>query len=276
VRGDRLNLRRLIVGILDDADAGNDAALGEHLAGDAADDLPEAIVHNRPVIDFRSFVLSQADEHHLHQARFDVADEVRVRLDAADDEHVIGKEGVLVEVDGKTLGRLANDDRLHARADRAAAERLGHSVPFDQFALPFGRAAAVASHRRHDERLGPEPLQVPHGCLNDQGDISNPATAGSDSDRLATFDAAAEFQPRKFCFDGGLDLIDRERRRIERLANAEEKRVKRHGHQFGSAKSADEKPIIVTRHLPVARQFPFAALTPSDAPDTSPGRDRRR
>ena len=128
--------------------------LRQHLAGDAADDLPEAVVLNRAVIDLRAFVLAQADEHHLHQAAFDVADEAGVRLDAADDQHVVGLEGVLVEVDRKAFGRLADDDRLHARADRAAAELLGDAVAFEQLALPFGRAAAVAAHRRHDERLG--------------------------------------------------------------------------------------------------------------------------
>ena len=149
----------LVVGVFDDADARDDAALGEHLAGHAADDLAEAVVQDRPVIDLRPFVLAQADQHHLHQARFDIADEIRVRLDAADDQHVIGAEGVLVEMDRKAFRRLADDDRLHARPDRAAAIRLGDAVAFDQLALPFGRAAAVAAHRRHDERLGAQRLE---------------------------------------------------------------------------------------------------------------------
>ena len=71
---------------------------------------------NRPVIDLGPFVLAQADEHHLHQAAFDVADEAGVRLDAAADQHVVGLEGVPVEVDGKAFGRLADDDRFHAGA----------------------------------------------------------------------------------------------------------------------------------------------------------------
>ena len=53
---------------------------------------------------------------------------VGVRLDAVADQHVIGLEGVAVEVDGKALGRLADDDRLHARANRAAAILLGDAV----------------------------------------------------------------------------------------------------------------------------------------------------
>ena len=74
------------------------------------------------------------------------------------DHHVIGLEGVLVEVDGNALGGAADDHRLHARPDRAAAELLGDAVAFEDLALPFGRAAAVAAHRRHDERLGAERL----------------------------------------------------------------------------------------------------------------------
>ena len=143
VRRDGLNLGRLVVGVFDDADAGDDAALGQHFAGDAADDLPEAVVHDRPVIDLRPFVLAQADQHHLHQARFDVADEIRVRLDAADDEHVVGTESVLVEMHRKALGGLADDDRLHAGADRAAAVLLRDAVAFDQL-----RAAPRPCRRR--------------------------------------------------------------------------------------------------------------------------------
>ena len=57
---------------------------------DAAHDLAEAVVVDRAVIDLGPLVLAQADEHHLHQAAFDVADEIGVRLDAAAD-HARGR-----------------------------------------------------------------------------------------------------------------------------------------------------------------------------------------
>ena len=47
-----------------------------------------------------------------------------VRLDAADDEHVVGPEGVLVEMDRKAFGRLADDDRLHAGAGSGSRRML--------------------------------------------------------------------------------------------------------------------------------------------------------
>ena len=56
---------------------------------------------------------------------------IGVRLDAIADQDVVGLEGVAVEVDGKALGRLADDDGFHARADRAADERLGDAVGLD-------------------------------------------------------------------------------------------------------------------------------------------------
>ena len=80
----------------------------------------EAVVLDRPVVDRRPRALSQADEHHLHQPALDRADETGVRLDAVADQDVVGLEGVAIEVDGDSFGGPADDDRLHAGADRAA------------------------------------------------------------------------------------------------------------------------------------------------------------
>ena len=49
----------------------------EHFAGHAADDLVEAEVLDRAVIDLRPFALAQADQEHLHQAAFDRAGKSR-------------------------------------------------------------------------------------------------------------------------------------------------------------------------------------------------------
>ena len=49
---------------------------------DAANNLVEAVIWNA-VIDLRAVVLAQADQHHFHEAAFDVADEIGVRLDPA-------------------------------------------------------------------------------------------------------------------------------------------------------------------------------------------------
>ena len=98
-----LDPRRLVVGVFDDGQPGQDVALREHFGGHAADDLVEAEVLDRAVIDLRPFAVAQPDQQHLHQAAFDRAGEAGVRLDAVADQHVIGLEGQAVEVDRKTL-----------------------------------------------------------------------------------------------------------------------------------------------------------------------------
>ena len=113
-----------VIGVLDDRQTAEDVAFSEHFAGDGTDDLAEARLHDGPVIDFRPVVLAQADQHHLVQARLDVADEPRVRLDAVDDQHMIGLGGVFVEMDRQTVGRLGHDDGFHRRANGGTDERL--------------------------------------------------------------------------------------------------------------------------------------------------------
>ncbi len=107
----------------------------------------------------RADVLAQADHHHLEQAALDGAVIAGVRLDAADDADVVGLRGELVEIDGKAFGRGAELDDFHGRADGHADERLGDAVAFEDCALSFGGAAAVAAHGRHEERPGAEVLQ---------------------------------------------------------------------------------------------------------------------
>ena len=68
--------------------------------------------------------------------------------------HVVGLEGVAVEMDREAFRRAADHHGLHAGADRAADERLGDAVRLEDFLLPFGRGAAVAAHGRDDKRLG--------------------------------------------------------------------------------------------------------------------------
>ena len=106
--------------------------------------------------------------------------------------HVVGLEGVLVEVDRDALRRRGDDDGLHRRADLAAHERFGDAVAFDDLALPCGGAAAVAAHRRHDERLGPEPAARGRTiALMIDRDVGDAAAADGDGDGLARADRGA-------------------------------------------------------------------------------------
>ena len=78
------------------------------------------------------------------------------------------------------------------RADRAAAEFLGDAVAFDDLPLAGGRAAAVASHRRHDEWLGAQRLEMIDGRLDDQVNVGDAAAAGGDGHALARLHAVAQ------------------------------------------------------------------------------------
>ena len=95
-------------------------------------------------------------------------------------------------MDRKAFGRLADDDRFHAGPDRAAAELFGDAVAFDDLPLPRSRAAAVAAHGRHDERLGPQRLEMLDRRLDDQVDVGDAAAAGRDGHALARLDAIAQ------------------------------------------------------------------------------------
>ena len=64
----RPNQRRFVVAVFDDAHAGHDMASLQHFARDTADDLTEAVVLTCAVVDLRTGLLAQADQHHLHQA----------------------------------------------------------------------------------------------------------------------------------------------------------------------------------------------------------------
>ena len=66
---------------------------------------------------------------------------------------------MLVEHDGIAFRRAAERDDFHRGADRGADEGLGDAVAFEDLALPLGRAAAVAAHGRHEERLGAQVLE---------------------------------------------------------------------------------------------------------------------
>ena len=146
---------RLVVRVLQDGQARQDVAPFEYFAGDAAEDLAEAEILNGLVIDQRSGMFAQADEHHLHQAALDVADEPCVRFDPPAHEHVIGLRGVAIEMHRETLGRAAHHHGFHAGSDRAAAGVRCDAVRFQYPPLAFGGAASMAAHGRHDERLAP-------------------------------------------------------------------------------------------------------------------------
>ena len=65
--------------------------------------------------------------------------------------------------------------------------------------------------------------------LNDQRDIGHATTAGRDCDRLPRFNCPAKVQPRQLRGYRRRNLINGQRRRLKRLANAKNMRILRHG-----------------------------------------------
>src|SRR5690606_18709209 len=96
---DRLDQRGLVGRIFHDLQPTQDVAFSEDFAGDGANDLPEAVLHDRPVIHPGAVVFAQADQHHLVQARFDLPDESRMRFDPVGHDYVVRLAGMFVEVD---------------------------------------------------------------------------------------------------------------------------------------------------------------------------------
>ena len=104
--------------------------------------------------------LAQADGEHLQQAALVPAGERGVRLDPVEQDDPVGLEGVPVEVDRQAEAVGAEDGRFHLGPDRAAERRLGDAELGEQRPLPFGRPAAVAAHRRDDERAEAQGLRA--------------------------------------------------------------------------------------------------------------------
>src|SRR5262249_25113170 len=150
-----------------------------------------------------ALVFAEADEHHLHEAALELALEPGVGFDAVDDEDVIGPGSIAREVNGDALRRTVQNDGFHVAPDRAAAETLGDAVIGENAPLSLGRAAAVAAHGRHDERLRAEVLEMVHRRLNDEMDASDAAAAGGDGDALSGPDTRAEVEPLQFAMDFG-------------------------------------------------------------------------
>ena len=155
----------------------------------AADDLTAAQNHLRHTAQHRLVVvlaraqmnhlgalfLAQADRHDLHQTAFDLAVEIRVRLDAVEQQNAVRLMRVAVHVDRVTFRRIPQVNRLHRRADRRADLLFRYAVVFEDRPLPLVGRAAVAAHGGHHERRGPLLLQPIAGrpdCGLETGDAA--------------------------------------------------------------------------------------------------------
>ena len=197
------------------------------------------------MIDRRPFGIAQADGEHLQQSAFDRAGETGMGLHAIADHHVIGLEGEAIEVDGKVvagpairrkgdsifaetkIGTVPDDDRFDVGTDGAADVPLGDAERLDELPLTVGRAAAVAAHCRHDERLRAEAFEMLDNRSRDGSDIGDAAAAGGDGHALARSDFLAQVEPGKLGVNlaRGVFYVGR----IRGLAEAEGLRENGHG-----------------------------------------------
>ena len=153
-RGNGGNLRRFVVAVFEQGDAECDRHFFPDRLPHNAYDLVEGMVDDSAVVNGGAFVLAEADEHHFHQAAFDLADEAGVGFDAVDDDHVVGFRGAFVEIDGHAEIGNVNFNNVHGGFDRGADCLFCDAVPRQNLRLALGCAAAVATHRRNDKGPG--------------------------------------------------------------------------------------------------------------------------
>ena len=74
---------------------------------------------------------------------FECGAEIGVRLDAAEEDRMIGGGAELVHVEGWAVGQLADLAHVHRDAQFTAGAGFGDAERRQHFALPFGGGAAV-------------------------------------------------------------------------------------------------------------------------------------
>ena len=122
-RRDRLDPRELMEAVLDDADRSHHLHVAEDHLRDRRQHGLEAEASGGAVTGGRAFRAAEADRRHLQDAAAEPrALEVGVRLDAVDEDHAVGGERFLRDVD-RRAGRRVADQRACPCADGSARRR---------------------------------------------------------------------------------------------------------------------------------------------------------
>ena len=179
-----------VVAALDDGDAAQELRRLDHRRRGVVEERLPAVLDDRPVADVGTGCLAQPQQQHLHEAALVAAAEHRVGLDpvAHDDVVGVGGEAVLPQRDAER--RAGHLDDVHRRPDRAADGVLGHAVGLEHRPLAVGGAAAVAAHRRYEERLRAEAAQVGDDGAQHRDDVGDAPAAAGDRDGVAATDPA--------------------------------------------------------------------------------------
>ncbi len=191
----------LLVGVFQHGQSGCERRLVE-------DDLQRLRKHvaqtaNAPtVVLCRPVALAQSDDEHLADSALERAAEVGVGLDARNRDDVVGRQCVLVPEHRLAPAVGADTLGFHLRFDRYAKGALGDAVLREQFPLAFRSGAAVAAHRRHDERFGAQFSQHVECRAHHHGKVGDAPTADPHRHAVAATNAAARRANR--ASDGGL------------------------------------------------------------------------
>ena len=204
---DDLDDRGLVRGVLHHGDAEQHVLLREDELRRFRQQLAEHI-HAVAVQRGGADDLAHADRQHLDDAGFDRCTEVGMRLDARDDDDRVGFGGMLVHVDRHAVVEFAHFHDVHAGLNGAADVVLGDAVAFQHFALAFGSGAAVAAHRRENERLGAERLQLGDDGLGAFGDVVDAARAATDCDGHPRLDLGPHFRALELLDHGLCDAVE--------------------------------------------------------------------
>ena len=180
----RLDDGRLVVAVLHDADA----AQHRHLGADDGRGRGKGIGNAPGVVGGRALALAQPHGQHLEQPALPLGAKRGVGLDAVDDQNAVGLRGEAVEEDRHAVGRFADLHGLHVALDGQAQRRRPQPVALQHLALAFGRAAAVAAHGRHQERLGATRSDGVDQRGDDRLDAADAAAAHADGNALSRLD----------------------------------------------------------------------------------------
>ena len=153
-------------------------------------------------------MLSQTNQQHLHQSALDWPVKDGVQLDTIADNDMVRLKSVAVEVDIDAFGRLAYDDGVHARQDRAATCLLGYAQCRKDVCLAFCGSAAMAAHRGDNERLCPELPYMVDDPFSDLRNVGDASTARGNRNPVPGRHAIRQVQLAQLCSDGRRDVVD--------------------------------------------------------------------
>ena len=134
--GNSLYRVRFIKGILDDGKPERNSHCVQYHARSVRDQMRQrrkslTVDRGAPV------VLAAANGQHLAQTALDRTGKIRMRLDTAHRDHVVGCEGRLGEMHLNTVRRLTDDLCLHRRVDRNAHGLRSNAVIPEDLFLPL-------------------------------------------------------------------------------------------------------------------------------------------